>query len=463
MITLSTTSPPCPAAPSGSLDEVIRLRQWGTDLIYLLPPIPERSLVGTSAACALRLVDRQVAPDHAELIHERQRWRIRGLESATPLRRDGEPCHEIILTPGVEVGIGGTTLIAESARSIALREFCARILGSGGDRKTAVDHALRAIRLAAMQRSALLLRGEGDMVPIAHALHRHVLGDDAPFIVCDPRRRNGSASARSPGNHVSGVVAYQEAVGGSLCLRASRLPRDAPLLLGLINEPDRRVQLIVCVGRRARSSVLTDPMPIEVPSLALREAELPRIVDEYASEALAALGAPSACFTEEDRSWVIAHAGRSLPEIEKATLRLVALNASASVCGAAALLAMAPVSLARWMERRTLPASARKTFEDPYRKVATLTSSQSAPPDQPRQPALPRSRFCWRCENRLETAPHVLVNALFGEVWVHAKCREQMIRDGEIEEGVGGSAGTRVSLGRSESMPSRRALRTGAS
>jgi hypothetical protein len=122
--------------------------------------------------------------------------------------------------PGVEVGIGETTLIAESPRSIALRDFCARLLGWGGDHMPAVDHALRALRLAVACRSPLILRGEGDL------------------------------------------------------------------------------------------------------------------------------------------RWVVECAATSLPEIEKATLRVVALKMSASLSDAARLLGMAPVSLARWLGRRSQPPTA---------------------------------------------------------------------------------------------------------
>lgn len=48
------------------------------------------------------------------------------------------------------------------------------------------------------QRSSLIVTGEGDLVPIAHALHRHLLADGSPFIVCNPKRKDVEASVRSP-------------------------------------------------------------------------------------------------------------------------------------------------------------------------------------------------------------------------------------------------------------------------
>jgi len=44
-----------------------------------------------------------------------------------------------------------------------------------------------------------------------------------------------------------------------------------------------------------------------------------------------------------------------LPDIEKATLRLVAIRESRNLSAAAARLGMAPVSLSRWIGRRKLP------------------------------------------------------------------------------------------------------------
>lgn len=99
--------------------------------------------------------------------------------------------------------------------------------------------------------------------------------------------------------------------------------------------------------------MITGATPIEVPPLRLREVELPRIVRAYADEALATLRASSSCFSEEDAAWVMRRGAKSLSEIEKATLRIVALSKAGKVCRAARLLGMASVSLSRWLDRRT--------------------------------------------------------------------------------------------------------------
>jgi hypothetical protein len=175
--------------------------------------------------------------------------------------------------------------------------FLERLLGWTSGR--AVDHALRSIDLAVSHRAALVLCGEGDLVPIAHALHRRTLGADRPFIVCDPRRENTPGSVRSPANFKNGVSAFEAAREGSLCVRNLRLPRDFSSMVALVRDPGARIAFIVCSDRRiADGALLTVPVPINVPSLKDRASELPRIIDEYAHDAVAALGASPTIFTD---------------------------------------------------------------------------------------------------------------------------------------------------------------------
>ena len=96
----------------------------------------------------------------------------------------------------------------------ALRSFCARILGWEIELTGIVEHAIRSIHLSVMHRAALVLLGDTDLVPIARALHRRTIGVDRPFIVCDRRRRNLSASVRSPMNHEGGLDAFSSCPRG---------------------------------------------------------------------------------------------------------------------------------------------------------------------------------------------------------------------------------------------------------
>src|ERR1044071_6847029 len=108
----------------------------------------------------------------------------------------------------------------------SLRGYLGRLLGWANT--SAIDHALRSIELAREHRAQLVLCGQGDLVPLAYGLHRHALGADAPFIVCDPRRGNTRATVRLPANYADAATAFAAASGGSLCVRRRRPPHDFP-------------------------------------------------------------------------------------------------------------------------------------------------------------------------------------------------------------------------------------------
>ncbi len=231
-----------------------------------------------------------------------------------------------------------------------LRPFLARVLGWSEERR--VELALRSLALALDHRATLVLCGEGDMVPIAQALHRRTLGPDKPFIICDPRRLRSAATVRSPASRTSGVAAFEAAIGGSLCMRMRRYPDDLKELVARLRSEDD-VLCVLCTGKLADTYLpFILPAPLAVPPLAERSAEVDRIIAEYAADAIAELAAPAARFTADDHVWVRDHAAGSLAEIEAATLRVVATHTSRNLSHAAARLGMAPVSLSRWLGRR---------------------------------------------------------------------------------------------------------------
>jgi class 3 adenylate cyclase len=233
-----------------------------------------------------------------------------------------------------------------------LRALIARLLGWSDQR--AVDLALHSLGLAVEHRATLTLSGDGDMVPIAQALHRRTLGAAKPFIVCDPRRATSAASTRSPANRTSGVAAFEAAIGGSLCLRTPRLPKDFPALVDRLRGSDD-VLCVLCTGALADPQPrFILPAPLTVPPLIQRSAELDRIIDEYAGDAIAEMFGSASSFTADDHAWVKNHAAASFAEIETSTLRLVTLRTSRNMSHAATRLRMAPVSLSRWLGRRKL-------------------------------------------------------------------------------------------------------------
>jgi len=319
-------------------DEVIQLRKWGTAEVHLLPGRDGEWNIGAAEGAWLRLEDEtnRVSRLHARLTFDGARWVIADQESKNGIRCDGARRLGFPLLPGVEIGI------AESAQLIALRGVLARLIGWSWARARDVDLALRAVRMAATRRESLLLCGAGDLVSIAHLLHRHALGDARPFVVCDPRRRSTEPSARAATNYSTGMQALAAAVGGTLCMWRNRQPSDGGAVIELVRGPTSRVQLVVC----------THALQHAEPLIA---SPLDRVIDEYAAEAVAALGA-TATFTPADRYWVRQHEAATLAQIEKATRRLVATRDNGgSITRAAAQLAMSHAALSEWVARRTLP------------------------------------------------------------------------------------------------------------
>jgi len=351
-------------------DQVLGVRAWGTSSLVPLRtlrdwrviPTKQTALQDTGAVSttALQRVREALATVRGiEVIRHGSSWRIRDVNGDAQLKQDGIPTREASLRPGTEIKLAGQTLITESARSIALRGFCARLLGWSDDRADSVDHALRAIRLAASGRSALVLRGSGDLVPVAHTIHRRTLGERAPFVVSDPRRRRTTrATVRNAANVELGVEAFRQASQGSLCVRAQRLPADFDDVLRLFREPHSTVRLTVCsdIGASGRDPLALAAARIEIPSLELRPGELHRIAQEYVEDAIEALHAPTACLDADTIQWVLGQCSLStnvtIPDIEKAALRFVALRMTGDLARAARLLGMARVSLQRWLGRR---------------------------------------------------------------------------------------------------------------
>jgi hypothetical protein len=319
----------------GITDEVTRLREAGARRMHVLPKPPGTVTLGASASCTFRVEDPRVSREHLQFSYTDGCWIALDLNSKNGTRIDGIPSRMFSLMPGCEIRVGGMTLVAESPHWIDLRAFLERILGWGDDQVEIVDSALRQVRYAALGRSALYLTGTGDLVPCAHALHRRVWGPDRPFVVCDPRRSVTSESVRSSANKQTGLEAFASACGGTMCVRAERPPRDFQKILEQLGRFGPRVLLIV-VGTepnpRYRAGIANNPS-IRIPPLALRAQELPAVIAEYAAAAADQLLLPLSLFTPEDRDWVLQHAATSLPEIEKATRRLIALRGTRNVSG----------------------------------------------------------------------------------------------------------------------------------
>lgn len=234
-------------------------------------------------------------------------------------------------------------------RERELRAFCGRLVGWADELTNIVDSVMDTLFTAVARRTPIALRGTSDLVPIAYALHRQLLGSDRPFVVCDPRRHEGDGSVRSPPNRRTGLLALDAAAGGSVCIRTNRLPQDFEALVAMLRE-NSLAMLFVCLHGHDPVRDLLYP-PIEIPSLAQRLPDLERLLDEFLVEAAAALDVGAVRLSERTRSFVLRGVA-SLADLEKTALRLVAIASSRNMSQAAERLHIAPVSLSRWVCRR---------------------------------------------------------------------------------------------------------------
>jgi hypothetical protein len=215
-------------------DPVIKLREWGSERTYELSETAVERTLGSSRDCHIRLTDDRVSRVHARLVRDGATWWIHDASSKNGVWIDGMRRASFALEPGVEIGIGGTSLIAESDDLLSLRRLLARLLGWSSEKREAVDRALRSIREAATLRAALVMCGGGDLSAIAARLHRETLGLNRPFTVA------GSSAA----THV-----MCGAAGGTLCVSVRNPPVDLERVISASREPDARVRLVVCARR----------------------------------------------------------------------------------------------------------------------------------------------------------------------------------------------------------------------
>jgi pSer/pThr/pTyr-binding forkhead associated (FHA) protein len=345
-------------------DEPIQLREWGTDRVYALPaPGADEWTIGASAQSWLHLQDNEgfVSRKHARILYGQTGWIIADAHSKNGLWLDGERQAEFPLTPGAEIGIGRLRLIVETPRVVRLRTLLARWLGWSVERVSVVDRALRAVRGFLAARSPLLLVADGDVVALAQRLHREALGAAQPFLVSDPRRGRSDPTPRSVENSPRSMRGRRVAAGGTLCVWAGRLPTDFAAMKYQSDAPGNRTKLVICAHTIEQLQALPGWL-INVPPLSARPTDVDRIIEEYAAEAIAQFGAKRTSFTDRDRESIVARRPSSIPEIERAVSRLVAIREFGGVTRAAPRLGLSHTALSRWVARR-VPRARRSEGE----------------------------------------------------------------------------------------------------
>jgi hypothetical protein len=338
-------------------DPLVRLREFGGQKIYNLPapPPPPHQLeafLGTDASCIVRLQDPKVSRKHARLLHEESRWGVLDVDSRNGMKIDGHRQRVGYLGSGAELEVGGTTLMAESRRLIELREYLCRLLGWASERAHAVDLAVRALRLAQLRRTPLVLRGSGELVTIARDLHRRVFDDKAPFVVCAPHRLSVAENVSVAETLEEGLASLQAERHGTLCVRAPHVPMDYLKVTEILRDPRVVVQVVVCDNTPTSDRVIDCPITIPLP--VDRGDELPRLIEEYCEDAAAAFDT-SAPDIATHRMWILRYAADTVPEIATSAHRLAALRMCGSVNAAAAALGMTGHALQRWLDIKSAP------------------------------------------------------------------------------------------------------------
>lgn len=337
-------------------DDVIRLREWGTDRVYSLYSDHPGPLIGSAPSCSIQIHDRthRTSREHAQLQRVQGWWVANDRNSKNGLYRDGAKLDKFVLTPGVEIGLGGgVTLVAESARLIALRSALARMVGWSAASAEAIDLGLRAIRFAAQHRMTLVLCG-ADLVPLAAELHRLTLTAARPFVFCNPRRRTSESTWNPTKCAPSGSAALEEAPGGTVCLSTKLLPSDLRDLMRGLRRPECQTQLVVC-SERAEDAELFNSAPLVIPPLTSRKEEIERIIQEYAVDAAGTLGLGEHWLNAAEREWIRGNM-HTLAGIQKATIRLAAIRQAGSMTAGADFLGISHVAMSKWLRTHNFPS-----------------------------------------------------------------------------------------------------------
>jgi hypothetical protein len=324
-------------------DAVTRLRALDGSVHFDLPAGGELVL-GADAGCDVRIVDptHRVSRRHARLFRDRDAWWVSDLESRNGVRQDGEVRILFQIVPGTEITLGGVTLVAESARLVALRGVLARFIGWDDARAGDVDRALRGVREMALRRGALVLWGPGDSSVVARRIHAEALGAERPFAI-----------AAGPLG-----VALEQVGTGTLCLRERAPAEELAALRRAFESPQAHGRIVACAGSSKvaseASGQLGRSVVIELPPLATRRHELERLLVAFAEDAARALEAPRVGFLGHEMTWLERIDYGDFAEVEHVVRRVVAIR-NWGVSEAARRLGITHPALSQWAQRVRVP------------------------------------------------------------------------------------------------------------
>lgn len=347
MATLVTETDPS-AGTSLVEDTLVRLREWGSHNHKKIEGRTDYT-IGASSRCWWTLAEkdgkRHLSRVHAQLLFDGARWVLHDLSQKNGIFVGDTKYTQVVLEPGRVFRLGSLTIVAEGAREVTLRGFLLRILGY--KQLLAVDLALQTLRGVLDNQQPLTLAGTGNLVSIAHAIHRRLLGPDRPFIVSTPERGETEESVRVARNFQRGMDALAAAVTGTLCVVEDQLPDDYDEVLAALADPAMRVHLFTC-----KRKVKRNERALVIPPIAQRSGDLDLIAYEYGLEAMAAMGLDGP-LKIDDRAWVLANCADSLADIEKGAHRIAALRKHRGTSSAATTLGMSRVALGKWLTKRS--------------------------------------------------------------------------------------------------------------
>lgn len=356
-----TPTSPVPRPP-WSGDEVVQLRVWASEQTFPIFAESRKLAIGTAPSCAIQVHDIAsfVSREHAYLEREANHWCIVD-RSKNGLYLDGARYGKAHLLPGMRVGLGPhVTLVAESARTIALRAALARMMGWSTELADALDVAFQNLRFAVAGRAVFMLCGDGDLLELAQELHQIACGQQRPLVLCSTgsKRRQSSdheAVAMDALKRVSsGREALRLAPGGTICLDNRRLPRDLIPMLEQLRDTRGLVQtLVIVLSKYVRKTEVFTPTPVAVPLLSTRKREIERLFVEYETLSTERLHIAPLHLEAAQRQWIREHC-ETLSDFKVSVLRLIALRHAGSAYGAAGLLKMSCSGLRQWFAARGL-------------------------------------------------------------------------------------------------------------
>ena len=355
---------------------MIQFRGWASEEVFPLPDDERQLTIGTASACRIQGHDAEglTSRQHACLEREASHWCISD-RSKNGLYLDGIRHGKAFLLPGMRIGLGPrVTLVAESARTIALRAALARMMGWSTALADVRDVAFQNLRFAAAGRAIFMMCGEGDLILFAQELHQLVSDRDRPIVFCSTgarQRDHETEGMHSLKRVTSGREAIRLAHGGTICLDNRRHPRDVIPMLEQLRDPRIWVQtLVIVLSKYVRKSEVFSPTPLIIPPLAVRQKEIERLLVECECISARRLNIEPLILPAVRRRWIRDHC-KSLSDFQTSVLRLIALHHSGSAYGASELLRMSPSGLRQWLSSRDL--------ELPEEHTATAGEISSGP------------------------------------------------------------------------------------